>query len=156
MIVVLLLDKHFRAEVAERLDDEDTKEKLLGFDKLPKDSFAAPLNKLQLFSRNSIRPMIAAFKNGFNTARGNHRSLLDAKPIVLCDLADIPHASAVVIGSMVLALLQLEAFKRNPQEDNEIFHCYVDEAGAFPPRCANDDHSSFPGYGARGEGLGFD
>ena len=127
----LLLDKHFRAEVAERLDDEDTREKLLGFDKLPKDSFAAPLNKLQLFSRNSIRPMIAASENGLNTARGNHRSLLDAKPIVLCDLADIPHASAVVIGSMVLALLQLEAFKRNPQEDNEIFHCYVDEAGAF-------------------------
>ena len=127
----VLLDKAFRYELADRLDDEDTREKLIGFDKLPKDSFAAPLNKLQLFSRDSIRPMVAAKENGFNTARGKNVSLLDAKPIVICDLADIPHASAVAIGSIVLALLQLEAFKRNPQEENELFNCYVDEAAAF-------------------------
>jgi len=127
----VILNKDFRSELANRLIDEDTREKLLGFDKLPKDSFAAPLNKLQLFSRSSIRPMIAAKENGFNLFRGERKSLLDAKPIVICDLADIPHASAVVIGSIVLALLQLEAFRRNPQEKNDIFHCYVDEAGAF-------------------------
>ncbi|RJO60572.1 MAG: hypothetical protein C4542_08940 [Dehalococcoidia bacterium] len=127
----VILSKEFRSELAGRLADEDTREKLLGFDKLPKDSFAAPLNKLQVFSRSSIRPMIAAKENGFNSFRGNRKSLLDAKPIVICDLADIPHASAVVIGSIVLALLQLEAFRRNPQEKNDIFHCYVDEAGAF-------------------------
>ena len=127
----VLLDKHFRAELAERQDDADTRDKLLGFDALPKDSFAAPLNKLQLFSRHSIRPMIAARENGFNTVRGERASLLDAKPIIICDLADIPHASAVVIGSIVLSLVQLEAFKRDPQGLHEIFHCYIDEAGAF-------------------------
>ena len=127
----VLLDKHFRAELAERQDDADTRDKLLGFDALPKDSFAAPLNKLQLFSRHSIRPMIAARENGFNTVRARHASLLDAKPIIICDLADIPHASAVVIGSIVLSLVQLEAFKRDPQGSHDIFHCYIDEAGAF-------------------------
>lgn len=127
----VLLDQKYRFKLADGMNDEDIKEKLLGFDKLPKDSFAAPLNKLQLFSRDSIRPMLATTENGFNTFRQNHKSLLDAKPIIICDLADIPHASAVAIGSIVLALLQLEAFKRNPQEDNTLFNCYVDEAAAF-------------------------
>jgi len=130
-LVRVILDKRFRDEVAERQSDDDIRDKLLGFDKLPKDSFAAPLNKLQIFSRQSIRPLIAARENGFNAARGRHKSLLDARPIIICDLADMPHASAVVVGSIVLALIQLEAFRRDPQEKNEIFHCYIDEAAAF-------------------------
>ncbi len=129
----VLLDKTYRNALADRVEsvDADTAEKLRGFDRLPKDSFAAPLNKLQLFSRDSIRPMLAARENGFQRLRGERASFLDAKPIVLVDVSDIPHASAVAIGSIALALLQLEAFKRNPQHKNDLFNVYVDEAAAF-------------------------
>lgn len=127
----IILNNKARSALADRLTDVELAEKLRGFSQLPRESFAAPLNKLEAFFRPSIQGMLGAGENGFNLFRGKRRSLLDAKPIVIADLSGIPRTSAVLIGSVVMALLQLEAFRRDLKVPHDIFHVYVDEVGAF-------------------------
>ena len=125
-------DDGFRRWIVEQTHDEETRHFWRDvYPAYPKDAHLSLTNRLGRFLRpRTIRNLLCQPGPSFNVRRA-----MDERRVLLFKLSDglLGEENAQLLGQLVVAKLQIAALSRAdiPQEQRELFMCYVDEFQRF-------------------------
>jgi CxxC-x17-CxxC domain-containing protein len=135
-ILRILVDKKFRNDVIEKIDDPVVKsfwvDEFANYNEKFRTEAIAPIqNKVgQYLSSAIIRNIVGQVKSSFDL-----RSIMDNKKIMILSLSkgQIGEDNAALMGSMMITKIQLAAMSRAniPEDDRVDFYLYVDEFQNF-------------------------
>jgi energy-coupling factor transporter ATP-binding protein EcfA2 len=109
-------------DFADQYDNDDPKEGLRPSERMSK--FSPSLNKTDSFTRPILSAML-----GQSTPL-DWKAMIDSRKIIICNLnkGRLGKEVASLIGSLILSEMWNAALRRNTEDDNPDFYCFVDEA----------------------------